>query len=392
VLGIHRFLPGVAWFVQVRCTIPPHYSDNNRGENTSPFRKFRSKTLSATRYEGLSYQSAGVDINAGNALVERIKPIAARTRIPGVLAGLGGFGALFELPVDRYRHPVLVAGTDGVGTKLKLAIETGRHHGVGIDLVAMCVNDIVVQGAEPLFFLDYYATGKLNVDAAAAVVEGIGKGCELAGCALVGGETAEMPGMYPPGEYDLAGFCVGVVEKDQILDGSKVAEGDVLIGLPSSGPHSNGYSLIRKVIERSGASLEQSFDGRILGDCLLEPTRIYVKVLLALLKVAPVHAFAHITGGGISENLPRVLAEGTAAEIDLDAWVLPPVFQWLREQGGVADSEMLRTFNCGIGMIVCVPAEHAETATSHLLAVGESPVQIGHITVGNGAVHYRGTL
>ncbi|NJD06694.1 MAG: phosphoribosylformylglycinamidine cyclo-ligase [Methylococcaceae bacterium] len=340
--------------------------------------------------QGLSYQAAGVDIDAGNALVERIKPVAARTRTPGVLAGLGGFGSLFELPVDRYRRPVLVAGTDGGGTKLKLAMETGRHQGVGIDLVAMCVNDIVVQGAEPLFFLDYYATGKLEVDAAAAVVEGIGRGCELAGCALVGGETAEMPGMYPPGEYDLAGFCVGVVEKDAILDGSRVAPGDVLIGLPSSGPHSNGYSLIRKVLERSGASLAQALDGRTLGDCLLEPTRIYVKSLLRLLGKVPVHGLAHVTGGGISENLPRVLPQSCAALIDLDAWRLPPVFDWLRREGGIADAEMLRTFNCGIGMIVCVPADRAEIAQAELRASGESPFLIGRIEAGSPSVRYTG--
>jgi phosphoribosylformylglycinamidine cyclo-ligase len=346
--------------------------------------------LNSTHEQGLSYQAAGVDIDAGNALVERIKPVAARTRIPGVLAGLGGFGSLFELPLERYRRPVLVAGTDGVGTKLKLAMETGRHQGVGIDLVAMCVNDIVVQGAEPLFFLDYYATGKLEVDVAAAVVEGIGRGCELAGCALVGGETAEMPGMYPPGEYDLAGFCVGVVEKDAILDGSRVAAGDVLIGLPSSGPHSNGYSLIRKVLERSGTGLDQAFDGSSLGQCLLEPTRIYVKPLLQLLAQAEVHALAHITGGGISENLPRVLPQGCAAVVDLEAWSLPPVFQWLRQQGGIADAEMLRTFNCGIGMIVCLPAGQFDAALAELRAAGESPLRLGHIEPGSPSVRYSG--
>jgi phosphoribosylformylglycinamidine cyclo-ligase len=308
------------------------------------------------------------------------------------LAGLGGFGSLFELPVDRYKKPVLVAGTDGVGTKLKLAIETGRHQGVGIDLVAMCVNDIVVQGAEPLFFLDYYATGKLDVDAAASVVEGIGQGCELAGCALVGGETAEMPGMYPPGEYDLAGFCVGVVEKDEILDGSGVQAGDTIIALPSSGPHSNGYSLIRKVLERAGASLDDELEGQPLGDWLMAPTRIYVKPLLSLLKTVRVHAFAHITGGGITENLPRVLTEGTHAVIDLDAWTLPTVFQWLRQQGGVEDAEMLRTFNCGVGMIVVVAAADATTALAHLQAAGENPLVIGKIIAGESSVSYTGRL
>ncbi|MEI7868903.1 MAG: phosphoribosylformylglycinamidine cyclo-ligase [Candidatus Methylumidiphilus sp.] len=348
--------------------------------------------MSTTSEQGLSYRSAGVDIKAGNALVERIKPVAARTRIPGVLAGLGGFGSLFELPVDRYKKPVLVAGTDGVGTKLKLAIESGRHQGVGIDLVAMCVNDIVVQGAEPLFFLDYYATGKLDVDTAAAVVEGIGRGCEMAGCALVGGETAEMPGMYRSGEYDLAGFCVGVVEKDKILDGSLVRPGDVIIGLPSSGPHSNGYSLIRKILERAEASLSDNLDGRPMGNWLLEPTRIYVKPLLALLKDLPVHALAHITGGGITENLPRMLNTGCRAQIDLDAWKLPTIFQWLKLEGGVEEAEMLRTFNCGIGMIVVVAAEDETPAIETLRALGEPALVIGKIIAGEPGVAFTGRL
>jgi len=348
--------------------------------------------LNTTPSKGLDYKSAGVDINAGNALVERIKPVAARTRIPGVLAGLGGFGSLFELPVDRYKKPVLVAGTDGVGTKLKLAIESGRHHGVGIDLVAMCVNDIIVQGAEPLFFLDYYATGKLDVDTAASVVEGIGRGCELAGCALVGGETAEMPGMYPAGEYDLAGFCVGVVEKDSILDGSHVQVGDRIIALPSSGPHSNGYSLIRKILERAGASLGDDLNGKPLGDWLMEPTRIYVKPLLQLLKTVNVHALAHITGGGISENLPRVLNPGCHARIDLDAWALPAVFQWLRREGGVAEAEMLRTFNCGVGMVVLVAEQDEAAALASLREAGEHPFVIGQITTGEPSVSYTGHL
>jgi len=335
----------------------------------------------------LDYRSAGVDIEAGNALVERIKPIAAKTRIPGVLAGLGGFGSLFELPLDRYRQPVLVAGTDGVGTKLKLAIETGRHGGVGIDLVAMCVNDIIVQGAEPLFFLDYYATGKLDVDVAASVIEGIGRGCEHAGCALVGGETAEMPGMYQAGDYDLAGFCVGIVEKAAVLDGSKVREGDRLIGLASSGPHSNGYSLIRKILERAGVAADQSVDGRSLIELLMEPTRIYVKPLLEMMKTIPVHALAHITGGGITENLPRVLPPGTAARIDLNAWPRLPVFDWLQQQGRVEQSEMLKTFNCGIGMIVCVAAEDEAAALAHLQAAGEQAFSIGDIvSAGTGPV------
>ncbi|UZR28003.1 phosphoribosylformylglycinamidine cyclo-ligase [Methylococcus mesophilus] len=334
------------------------------------------------------YKSAGVDIAAGNALVERIKPAARKTVRPGVLAGLGGFGSLFELPVDRYRRPVLVAGTDGVGTKLRLAIESGRHGGVGIDLVAMCANDIVVQGAEPLFFLDYYATGKLDVDVAASVIAGIAQGCERAGCALVGGETAEMPGMYAGGDYDLAGFCVGVVEKDAIIDGSRVKPGDRLIGLASSGPHSNGYSLIRKIVDHSGLGLDAPVAGRALGDWLLEPTRIYVKPLLELLKCVEVHALAHITGGGITENLPRVLPAGTAARIDTAAWAMPEVFRWLQQQGGVETSEMLRTFNCGVGMIVCVAAEDEARTLETLRGQGESAFPLGEIVPGEPAVHY----
>jgi phosphoribosylformylglycinamidine cyclo-ligase len=324
-------------------------------------------------------------------LIERIKPIAARTRIPGVLAGLGGFGSLFELPLDRYRRPVLVAGTDGVGTKLKVAIDTGRHSGVGIDLVAMCVNDIVVQGAEPLFFLDYYATGKLELDVAAAVIEGIGQGCELAGCALVGGETAEMPGLYVGGDYDLAGFCVGVVEKDAILDGSHVRPGDRLLGLASSGPHSNGYSLIRKILS-GGFDLSWQLNGRSLADWLMEPTRIYVRSLRQLLENLPVHALAHITGGGITENVPRVLPNDTAAEVDLGAWPRPPVFGWLQEQGGIAQAEMLRTFNCGIGMVAIVAPEHAPDAKATLERSGETVFELGEIvgSEGSGFVRYRG--
>jgi phosphoribosylformylglycinamidine cyclo-ligase len=340
--------------------------------------------LSSGEKQGaLDYKSAGVDIDAGNRLVERIKPVAQKTRIPGVLAGLGGFGSLFELPVDRYRRPILVAGTDGVGTKLRLAIDTGRHGGVGIDLVAMCVNDIVVQGAEPLFFLDYYATGKLDVETAAAVIEGIGRGCELAGCALVGGETAEMPGMYEGKDFDLAGFCVGVVEKDEILDGSAVGVGDVLIGIASSGPHSNGYSLIRKIIERvskgpGAAAVEERLDA------LMEPTRIYVKTLLELRKRVKVHALAHITGGGITENLPRVLPEGTVARVDLSAWKRPAIFNWLKDEGQVGASEMLKTFNCGVGMMVVVPPEEASNALQFLRAAGEEAFLMGVITSGSG--------
>ena len=330
----------------------------------------------------LSYRDAGVDIDAGEALVDRIKPIAKATARPGVLASLGGFGALFELPTG-YNEPVLVSGTDGVGTKLKLAMQTGKHDTIGIDLVAMCVNDLIVQGAEPLFFLDYYATGKLDVDVAANVIQGIGDGCRQSGAALVGGETAEMPGMYHGGDYDLAGFCVGVVEKSRILDGSKVRAGDVLIGLASSGPHSNGYSLIRKILEVSGADLNADFHGQRLGDTLLTPTRIYVKPLLALLEKVDVHALAHITGGGLTENLPRVMPAGTEAVIDGQSWPRPPVFAWLQEQGNVAESEMYRTFNCGVGMVVCVAPSDVEFALAVLAEQGETATVIGHIRAGD---------
>jgi phosphoribosylformylglycinamidine cyclo-ligase len=301
-----------------------------------------------------------------------------------VMAGLGGFGSMFELPLDRYREPVLVSGTDGVGTKLKLAGEMNVHDTIGIDLVAMCVNDIIVQGAEPLFFLDYFATGRLDVDTAAAVIEGIGKGCEQAGAALVGGETAEMPGMYPDGEYDLAGFCVGIVEKSKALDGGKVKVGDKLIGIASSGPHSNGYSLIRKILAVSGASLDAPFEGKTLGETLLAPTRIYVKPLLALLDKIDVHALAHITGGGITENLPRVLLDGIDAEIDLSAWQMPAVFKWLQAQGNVAEADMLTTFNCGIGMIVCVAPEDEQATLEMLASLGEAAYSLGRLVAGEG--------
>ena len=326
----------------------------------------------------LSYKDAGVDIDAGNDLVDRIKSVAKRTKRPEVLAGLGGFGALFELP-SGYSEPVLVSGTDGVGTKLKLAMDVNKHDTIGIDLVAMCVNDLIVGGAEPLFFLDYYATGKLSVDIAVNVVEGIGNGCELSGCSLVGGETAEMPGMYEGEDYDLAGFCVGIVEKSKILDGSKVNAGDTLIALPSSGPHSNGYSLIRKIIEVSGAQLDDAFGESTLGETLLTPTRIYVKPLLALFKEVDVHALSHITGGGLTENIPRVLPENAKAIIDGTSWDLPEIFQWLQEKGNVLPEEMVRTFNCGIGMIICVAAEDAEKALSVLKENGESPFVVGSI-------------
>ncbi|HEX22872.1 MAG TPA: phosphoribosylformylglycinamidine cyclo-ligase [Chromatiales bacterium] len=332
----------------------------------------------------LSYRDAGVDINAGNQLVERIKPIARATRRPGVLDGIGGFGALFEIPTDRYQQPVLVSGTDGVGTKLKLAMDIGKHDTIGIDLVAMCVNDLIVAGAEPLYFLDYYATGKLSLDMAEAVISGIGEGCQQAGCALVGGETAEMPGMYAGDDYDLAGFCVGVVEKSKILDGSKVTAGDMLIGLAASGPHSNGYSLIRKIIEVSGADLSQPFADSTLGKTLLEPTRIYVKPLLALLAEVDVHALAHITGGGLLENLPRVMPAGTRAVIDSNSWQCPAVFDWLQEQGNVADVEMYRTFNCGIGMVLCINEADVEQTLALLAEQGESASVIGRIEAGDG--------
>ena len=339
--------------------------------------------MSAQQQDRLNYKSAGVDIEAGNALVDRIKPIAARTKNAGVMAGLGGFGSLFELPLDRYKNPVLVSGTDGVGTKLKLALDLNLHNTVGIDLVAMCVNDIVVQGAEPLFFLDYFATGKLDVDTAAAVIEGIGQGCEQAGAALVGGETAEMPGMYSDGDYDLAGFCVGIVEKERIIDGSKVKAGDKLIGIASSGPHSNGYSLVRKIVERSGLSLSDQVNGKPLGETLLTPTRIYVKPLLELLKTVDVHAMAHITGGGITENLPRVLPQGLSAEIDLSSWQLPEIFAWLQQQGNVDLADMLITFNCGVGMIVCVDAADEAITLATLTQQGENAFSIGEIIPAN---------
>jgi phosphoribosylformylglycinamidine cyclo-ligase len=333
----------------------------------------------------LSYKDAGVDIDAGDALVQRIKHVARRTRRPEVLGGLGGFGALCELPTG-YREPVLVAGTDGVGTKLRLAMTLGRHNTIGIDLVAMCANDLVVAGAEPLFFLDYYATGKLSVDTAADVVEGIGRGCELAGCALVGGETAEMPGMYEGEDYDLAGFCVGVVEKSGIIDGSNVRPGDALVGLASSGPHSNGYSLVRKILEVSnadiGGTLPGDDSGRSLGEVLLEPTRIYVKPLLSLFSRVNVKALCHITGGGLPENLPRVLPEGSSATIDTDSWAWPPVFRWLQEQGNVATQEMYRTFNCGVGMVVCVAENDVDATLSHFDQAGETAWLLGRVQEG----------
>ncbi len=331
---------------------------------------------SAAPSSGLSYRDAGVDIDAGDALIDKIKPFAKRTLRDGVLGGIGGFGALFEVP-KTYREPVLVSGTDGVGTKLKLAFQLNRHDTVGQDLVAMSVNDILVQGAEPLFFLDYFACGKLDVETAATVVKGIASGCELAGCALIGGETAEMPGMYPDGEYDLAGFAVGVVEKSRIIDGSTIAVGDVVLGLASSGVHSNGFSLVRKIIAQTPPDWSADFHGRPLADVLLAPTRIYVKPLLALLKKLTVKGMAHITGGGLVENIPRVLREHLAVELDRSAWPLPPLFTWLQQQGGVAQEEMWRVFNCGIGMVVIVAPEDAAAALRELTAAGEQAWPIG---------------
>ncbi len=336
-------------------------------------------TKEPSKNQSLSYRDAGVDIDAGNSLIEHIKPLAAATKRPGVMAGLGGFGALFELPLDRYKEPVLVSGTDGVGTKLKLAMDLNKHDTIGIDLVAMCVNDLIVQGAEPLFFLDYYATGKLDVAAATDVVAGIAEGCKQSNAALVGGETAEMPGMYQGGDYDLAGFCVGVVEKSKIIDGTKVKQGDVLLGLPSSGPHSNGYSLIRKVIEVAGADLSQAFDGATLGQRLLEPTTIYIKPLLALLNEVDVHAMSHITGGGLLENIPRVMPDDACAVIDKNSWKRPAVFDWLQEKGNIEDAEMYRTFNNGLGMVLILDESVTDKALNLLKENDIQAIRIGHI-------------
>ncbi len=326
----------------------------------------------------LSYRDAGVDIDAGDALVEAIKPFAKRTTREGVLGGLGGFGALFEIS-KKFKDPVLVSGTDGVGTKLRLAFQLKRHDTVGIDLVAMSVNDILVQGAEPLFFLDYFACGKLDVASATDVIKGIAKGCELAGCALIGGETAEMPGMYPDGEYDLAGFAVGAVEKAKLIDGTRIMPGDVVLGLASSGVHSNGYSLVRKILEVAQPDLNADFHGRKLADVLMEPTRIYVKPLLALMETRDVKGMVHITGGGLLENVPRVLQAHLTAVLQRDAWVMPPLFSWLQQHGGVVDAEMHRVFNCGIGMVVIVSPEEADAAIAQLTAAGETVSRIGEI-------------
>ncbi|MBY7842337.1 phosphoribosylformylglycinamidine cyclo-ligase [Vibrio fluvialis] len=326
----------------------------------------------------LSYKDAGVDIDAGNALVERIKGAVKRTRRPEVMGGIGGFGALCELPT-KYKHPVLVSGTDGVGTKLRLALDMKKHNTIGIDLVAMCVNDLIVQGAEPLFFLDYYATGKLDVDTAADVVSGIADGCVQAGCALIGGETAEMPGMYEGEDYDVAGFCVGVVEKEDIIDGSKVAVGDALIAVGSSGPHSNGYSLVRKILEVSGADKNEMLEGKTIGEHLLQPTKIYIQSGLKLIAEHDIHAISHITGGGFWENIPRVLPQGTKAVIDGSSWEWPVIFQWLQEKGNVNTHEMYRTFNCGVGLVIALPKDQAQAAVELLQQEGENAWVIGEI-------------
>lgn len=328
--------------------------------------------------QSLSYKDAGVDIDAGNALVENIKGAVKRTTRPEVMGGLGGFGSVCQLPTG-YKEPVLVAGTDGVGTKLRLAIDLAKHDTVGIDLVAMCVNDLIVQGAEPLFFLDYYATDKLDVAVASSVVEGIAEGCIQSGCALVGGETAEMPGMYHKGDYDIAGFCVGVAEKSRLIDGTNVAAGDQLIALGASGPHSNGFSLIRKVLEVSNADTNQVIDGKTLGEHLLEPTRIYVKPLLELFKQVDVHALSHITGGGFWENIPRVLPESAKAVVKGDSWQWPSVFSWLQENGNITTHEMYRTFNCGVGMVLVVPADELENSLNILKDLGENAWHLGEI-------------
>ena len=342
--------------------------------------------------QGLTYAGAGVDIDAGNALVERIKPAAKATARPGVMAGLGGFGALFDLKAAGYSDPVLVAATDGVGTKLRIAIDTGLFETIGIDLVAMCVNDLVCQGAEPLFFLDYFATGKLEVEAAARIIEGIARGCEVSGCALIGGERAEMPGMYAGGDFDLAGFAVGAMERGASLPAG-VAAGDVLLGLASDGVHSNGYSLVRRIVERAGLSWDAAapFGGESLGCALLTPTRLYVKPVLAALRAGGVHGLAHITGGGLTENLPRVLPEGLGADVDLGAWILPPVFGWLAREGGLGEAEMLKTFNAGIGMVLVVDAGRAEALAALLETAGERVARLGTVQAGSG-VRYTGSL
>jgi phosphoribosylformylglycinamidine cyclo-ligase len=358
---------------------PLEFNDSTDQRTLLPY--FQTTPMSSSpnsQAQSLSYRDAGVDIDAGDALVDRIKPLAKKTMREGVLAGIGGFGALFELP-KRYKEPVLVSGTDGVGTKLKLAFEWNRHDTIGQDLVAMSVNDILVQGAEPLFFLDYFACGKLTVDTAATVVGGIATGCELAGCALIGGETAEMPGMYPDGEYDLAGFAVGAVEKSKIINGSRIVPGDVILALGSSGAHSNGYSLVRKIIERAGAKPSDDIGGRPLIDVVMAPTEIYVKPLLKLIGEVDVKGMAHITGGGLVDNVPRVLPEHTQAILHRDSWVLPDLFRWLQMKGGVVDAEMVRVFNCGIGMVLVLSKSEADKALASLKAQGLKAWVVGEV-------------
>ena len=336
----------------------------------------------------MTYRDAGVDIDAGNELVERIKPLVKRSFRPEVMGGLGGFGALFDLS-GKYREPVLVSGTDGVGTKLKLAQQLGRHDTIGIDLVAMCVNDVLVQGAEPLFFLDYFATGKLDVDTTVAVIGGIARGCELSGCALIGGETAEMPDMYGPGEYDLAGFCVAAVEKSRLLDGAKVRAGDVLIGIASSGPHSNGYSLVRRIYDRAGRPADLDVGGVKLADALMAPTTLYVKPILELLQAHDLHGMAHITGGGLTENIIRVIPDGLGLEIDASAWTLPPVFDWLQREGAVENTEMWRTFNCGIGFVLVVAPDQLAAVQADLARLQLAHWQIGEVVTAAGGERVR---
>jgi len=330
--------------------------------------------------EGLSYRQSGVDIDAGAELVERIRDDVATTQRPGMLGSLGGFGGLFELPTDRYRHPVLVSGTDGVGTKLKLALETDQHDGIGIDLVAMCVNDVIVTGAEPLFFLDYYATSRLNVDVAERVIRSIAAGCREAGAGLIGGETAEMPGLYQRGDYDLAGFCVGVVERDQIIDGQAIQAGDQLIGIASNGIHSNGYSLVRDVLARDPQGLERTLDGRRLKEWLLAPTRIYARAIAEVLANTPINGLCHITGGGLSDNIPRIIPAGLGARVDINSWQWSALFEWLQRTGAIDTAEMRRTFNCGVGMVAIVDAEHSDAVISQLQAAGEQAWVMGDIT------------
>ena len=338
--------------------------------------------MNSDKNKKTSYADAGVSIDRGNELVQRIKSFAGSTKNAGVMGNLGGFGALFDISAFPYKDPVLVSGTDGVGTKIKLAIDMGVHDSIGIDLVAMCVNDLIVQGAQPLFFLDYFACSKLDVDIASTVIEGIAEGCRMAGCALIGGETAEMPGMYEPGDYDLAGFCVGAVERDRIIDGSKVVDGDILIALASSGPHSNGYSLIRKLLKDSNTAFSSPFENKTIGDYLLTPTRIYVKPVMQLIDTVNVKALAHITGGGLIENIPRVLPYGKNAVIDARSWLIPPVFGWLQKTGNIDIQEMYRTFNCGVGMVICISKDEKDAALESLTKAGETAWIIGHIESG----------